>query len=430
MRKFLKIFMIVMVSIIILFCFSFALFYFFYKPKLLLNGSEFISLNVNQEYKEEGAKAIIFNREIDGVIIKGKVDNLKVGDYKIQYIFKPKFLKNSVVKSRTIKVSDGDEPNIELDGDEEISIYMGSKYKEPGFKASDAYDGDLTDKVVINNNVDIKKIGTYEIVYEVTDSSGNKASTKRIVKVIKRPTTKTTSKDKNGDNTLSNGTGSGSGNGLPILMYHFFYDETLGEVPKDNNYMEIHAFEEQMKYLDENDYYFPSWQEVADFVDGKITLPQKSVVVTIDDGHISFFKEAVSVIEKYDIKVTSFLVTVYNQEKIFYHLKGDKINFESHTHNMHRKGCTGGQNGLFRCINYDLGLDDLHKSIEILGSHEAIAYPFGDVTNNVLTITKAANFKVGVTTRQGKAKKGMDRYQLPRVRMSKGMTLERFKQSL
>ncbi len=427
MRKFLKIFMIVMVIIIAILGALFALFYFLYKPELLLNGEEYISLNVNQEYDEKGAKGIILNREFDDVVIKGKVDNTKVGTYELSYIFKPKFLKNKVIKSRTIQITDNDAPSIKLSGEEEISLYTGSKYKEPGYLASDAYDGDITEKVVVTNNVNLGKAGTYEIIYEVTDSSGNKTSAKRIVNVKMQPTT---SKDKNGDNTLSSGTGTGAGPGLPILMYHFFYDETLGETPVDNNYMEIHAFEEQMKYLDDNDYYFPSWQEVADFVDGKITLPAKSVVVTIDDGHISFFKEAVPVIQKYDIKVTSFLVTIYNQEKIFNHLKGDKFNFESHTHNMHRKGCSGGQQGLFRCINYDLGLDDLHKSIAILDSHEAIAYPFGDVTNNVLRVTKAANFKVGVTTRQGKAKKGMDRYQLPRVRMSKGMTLERFIQSL
>lgn len=430
MRKFLRVFMIVMVFIIALFCSFFALFYLFYKPELLLNGSEFISLGINQDYQEDGARAFIFNREVDGVIVRGKVDNTKVGTYELQYIYNPKFLNNMVIKIRTIKVTDSDAPSIKLDGENELSIYVGSKYSDPGFKASDAYDGDLTDKVIVNNKVEENKIGTYEIIYEVSDSSGNKTSAKRIVKVIARPTTTTTSKDKNGDNTLSSGTGTGTGRGLPILMYHFFYDETLGEVGIDNNYMEIHAFEEQMKYLDENDYYFPSWQEVADFVDGKITLPEKSVVVTIDDGHRSFFRLAVSVIEKYDIKVTSFLITSRLSDRSFTYLKSSKLNFESHTHDMHRGGCTGGSNGLFRCINYDLGLEDLNKSISILGSNEAIAYPYGDVTNNVLSITKAANFKVGVTTKYGKAKKGMDRYQLPRVRMYKGMSLERFKQSL
>lgn len=422
--------MIVMVVILALFCSFFALFYIFYKPELLLNGSEFVSINLNQDYKDEGAKAYIFNREVDGVKVRGKVDNTKIGTYEIQYIYNPKFLNNMAIKIRTIRVTDSDAPSIKLEGEESVTMYVDSKYQEPGFKASDTYDGDLTDKVIVNNKTIENKIGTYEIIYEVTDSSGNKTSAKRIVKVIARPTTTTTSKDKNGDNTLSSGTGVGTGMGLPILMYHFFYDETLGEKGIDNNYMEIHAFEEQMKYLVDNGYYFPSWQEVADFIDGKITLPAKSVVVTVDDGHRSFFRLAVPVIQKYDIKVTSFLVTSRLRDRNFEYLKGSKFSFESHTHDMHRTGCPGGLKGIFRCINYDLGLEDLHKSIEILGSHEVIAYPYGDVTNNVIAVTKAAEFKVGLTTRPGKAKKGMDKYQLPRVRMYKGMSLEKFKQSL
>ncbi len=416
---------IIIFFIIVIFCSSSAVFYIFYEPDLKLNGSELVTIKLNQDYNEEGAKGYIFNHEIDSIDIKGSVDTSKVGSYEIEYILKVNYLKNSVSKSRIVKVTDEDAPIIELKG-KEVSIYTGSKYEEPGYNASDAYDGDLTDKVVVANNIDENKVGVYEIIYSVTDSSGNSSEAKRKVNVKKRPTT---SKDTNGDNTPTGGSKKGTGTGLPILMYHFFYDETLGEVGIDNNYMEIHAFEEQMKYLDDNDYYFPSWQEVADFVDGKITLPKKSVVVTIDDGHKTFLRLAVPVIQKYDIKVTSFLVTKWFEKSTINNLK-KIVNCESHTHNMHRKGCTGGQNGIFRCINYDLGLADLKQSIELLNSNEAIAYPYGDVTNNVIAITKAANFKVGVTTQPGKAKQGMDRYQLPRVRMSKGLTLDGFIKSL
>lgn len=425
MRRVLENICIIMFFIIVISCSFLATFYVFYIPNLKLNGNELITIRLNQDYTEEGAKGYIFNHEVNSIDINGSVDTSKVGSYEIKYIFKVKYLKNIVSKSRIVKVTDEDAPIIELKG-KDVSMYTGSKYEEPGYNASDAYDGDLTDKVVVTNNIDENKIGVYDVVYSVTDSSGNSSEAIRKVSVKKRPTT---SKDKDGDNTPTGGSKKGTGSGLPILMYHFFYDETLGEVGIDNNYMEIHAFEEQMKYLDDNDYYFPSWQEVADFVDGKITLPKKSVVVTIDDGHKTFLRLALPIIQKYDIKVTSFLVTRWFEKSTIKSLK-NIVNCESHTHNMHRKGCTGGQNGIFRCINYDLGLADLKQSIDLLDSNEAIAYPFGDVTNNVIAITKAANFKVGVTTLPGKAKQGMDRYQLPRVRMSKGITLDAFIKSL
>ena len=40
--------------------------------------------------------------------------------------------------------------------------------------------------------------------------------------------------------------------GIPVLMYHFFYDSSAGQTGADNNCLEISKFEEQLKYLKEN----------------------------------------------------------------------------------------------------------------------------------------------------------------------------------
>ena len=69
-----------------------------------------------------------------------------------------------------------------------------TKYLEPGFKAVDNYDGDLTNKVSIKNNVNEKKAGTYEIKYKVKDSSGNVSVKKR--KVIIKEKDVSVSKEK------------------------------------------------------------------------------------------------------------------------------------------------------------------------------------------------------------------------------------------
>lgn len=62
-------------------------------------------------------------------------------------------------------------------------------------------------------------------------------------------------------------------------MYHYFYDKSNGEIGENSNYMEVSDFDNQMKYLSENNYYFPTWDEVASFIDGKQVLPEKSVVI-------------------------------------------------------------------------------------------------------------------------------------------------------
>lgn len=179
-----------------------------------------------------------------------------------------------------------------------------------------------------------------------------------------------------------------------------------------------------MKYLSENNYYFPTWDEVASFIDGKHVLPEKSVVITIDDGQSSVFEYAYPILEKYNVKATAFIITSWSSG--FKNYMGGSLEFQSHTHNMHRGFCPGGHGGKFRCIDYSEGLEDLKKSAEILGKNNVIAYPYGDVTDNVLKITKDAGYKIGLTTVYGKAKKGMGRYRLPRVRMYNGITLNSF----
>lgn len=87
---------------------------------------------------------------------------------------------NKAVKSIDVLYNDIDSPNINLVG-EDKSIYIGSKYEEPGYNAMDNCDGDITDKVIVEGNVDTNKVGIYEVKYSVTDSSGNK--TEKIRKV-------------------------------------------------------------------------------------------------------------------------------------------------------------------------------------------------------------------------------------------------------
>ena len=103
--------------------------------------------------------------------------------------------------------------------------------------------------------------------------------------------------------------GEKSNNSLAVLMYHYFYDESKGETGKNSNWMEISKFEEQLKYLKENNYYYPTWQEVADFVDGKIDLPEKSVAITMDDGNKSVYNLAIPLLDEYDIPATAFIIT-------------------------------------------------------------------------------------------------------------------------
>ena len=214
-------------------------------------------------------------------------------------------------------------------------------------------------------------------------------------------------------------------------MYHYFYDEEAGEEAKNSNWMSISKFEEQLNYLNENDYYYPTWQEVADFVDEKIDLPENSVVITMDDGHKSVYNLAIPLLDEYNIPATAFIITKNFDTNNLEKYKNSTIDFQSHTNNMHRGGGTIGHGGIFPALSLEEGIEDLKQSIKKLGGNSgALAYPYGDCTERTKQAAESAGFKVAFTTVNEKITPGMDKYELPRVRMFTEITLSGFEYSL
>lgn len=98
--------------------------------------------------------------------------------------------KTTTTKNTTTK-KDTEKPVITLVGPKSTTITVGEIYKELGAKAIDNIDGDITSKIKISGNVDINKVGTYKIGYEVADSAGNKTTIQREVVVLEKATTTT-----------------------------------------------------------------------------------------------------------------------------------------------------------------------------------------------------------------------------------------------
>ena len=102
---------------------------------------------------------------------------------------------NADDKTTTTTVKDVEPPTITLIGEDELVINVGDDFDDPGAKATDNMDGDITSKINKSGTVNAKKPGTYVINYEVSDKAGNKSTIKRTVKVVPTATTtKTTSK--------------------------------------------------------------------------------------------------------------------------------------------------------------------------------------------------------------------------------------------
>lgn len=135
---------------------------------LRMNGNDEITLEINQEYIEEGA--IAYNKEEDitnKIVTTSNVDTSKIGTYHVIYSV------NNQTQVRTINVVDTVKPTIKLKGSNVEYLLLNENYIEEGYIVTDNSNIDLTDKVIITNNVDTSRPGTYYINYEVKDDGNN-----------------------------------------------------------------------------------------------------------------------------------------------------------------------------------------------------------------------------------------------------------------
>lgn len=151
------------------------------KPEITLQGEEKKIVCPGKQYQEEGYTA--FDNYDQDLTEKVHRD---VHHDKIVYTVIDSS-SNKAKKTRTLVYEDKESPHIRLEGDTNITIYQNDTFKEPGYHAVDACDGDITKEVRVEGKVDTSTIGTYKLIYISEDSSGNESKTERSVSVVTKP---------------------------------------------------------------------------------------------------------------------------------------------------------------------------------------------------------------------------------------------------
>ena len=377
--------------------------YYTMQLSLSLNGPDEMTIGLNGLYEEKGAKACVGGRDAsDRVQITGSVDTSTPGTYTLKYEIE------TLTVERKVTVTDKMKPELVLEGDDTMELMLGETFEEPGYRAADENGRDITGDVKVTGT-ELTRAGENQIKYTVSDSRGNTTQLMRSVNVL--------------PNTEYDAAG------LPVCMYHYVYDEN--DPPEDlynrfGNYISQQELEKELNWLNEEGYYFPTWKEVREYIDGELMLPDKSIVITFDDGSRSFLDYGIPVLEKCRVPSTSFVITSNDGEKKIAGYQSDYVTYQSHSDNMHRPGGNIGHGGIFTALSYDEALADLQKSIEICGSSDAFAYPYGDYNEGCRQVVEDAGFLCAVTTQAGKAYPGDNPMLLPRVRMSLGQSLDQF----
>ncbi len=102
---------------------------------------------------------------------------------------------------------------------------------------------------------------------------------------------------------LAQAHGAGGDGLAPILVYHRF-----APAAADSMTVRTAAFAAQLEFLKENGYAVAPLRRLVQRINGGTEpLPNKAVVITVDDGHRSVFSEMLPLVRRYRIPVTLFI---------------------------------------------------------------------------------------------------------------------------
>ena len=227
-------------------------------------------------------------------------------------------------------------------------------------------------------------------------------------------------------------------NNVVVLIYH-----KIGNPKSPTTNVSIKRFGEQMEYLKAHRYNVIALKKVIDILKHHQDLPEKGVVITIDDGYKSVYKNAFPILKKYHYHFSVFLPT----ESIQYHypaymnLKEIKemmcygADFESHSYaHAHMAYPKKGMS----MQSYRLWIrKDLEKSILFFENRfgykpVALAFPYGDYNKILIETARNLGFECLLTQDMGSVDENTPLWLIPRepVLGKYFSTMEHFKKIL
>lgn len=216
---------------------------------------------------------------------------------------------------------------------------------------------------------------------------------------------------------------------IPVLMYHAVLPAAENPDPANGSIINLESFADQMAYLHEEGYYTASLAELEQFVHGRLALPEKTVVLTFDDGYENNVIHAYPILKQYNFRAAMFLIGSYVRgdgepvpEGYWAYFTDsqmadtrDVFEFHSHTYDLHYKipgacGKTWSATGDTALLQHDI---DQIKAIGIDTPY--YAYPYGYHTRPMVSALIENGYRMAFTTKRGFVEPGDHPMYLPRL---------------
>lgn len=234
-----------------------------------------------------------------------------------------------------------------------------------------------------------------------------------------------------GTDVPDNGRENSTNQHIAVLNYHFFYDGTIPEEAyacRETICLEKEKFREHLQWLHDNGYKTLSIYEYADWMDGNIEIPDKSVLLTVDDGaHGTGAHNGnvlIPLLEEYKMHATLFLITGWWDISNY---QSPYLEIQSHTDNLHYEAnCSDGR-GMVACSDYATVKADIAESINKLsGDNNTFCFPFYSYDNESLQAIKELGFRYSFIGGSRKASRNDNHYLVPRYPIMFDITLNDF----
>ncbi|MDE2366837.1 MAG: polysaccharide deacetylase family protein [Betaproteobacteria bacterium] len=192
---------------------------------------------------------------------------------------------------------------------------------------------------------------------------------------------------------------------VTILCYHRFGQSKskMTITPED--------FDAQMAYLRKNGYRVIPLASIHAFLRGEAPLPQRAVVITVDDGYRSSYDLAYPILRKYNFPATLFIYTDFIGSKDalgWNEIRGmagsGLIDIQPHskTHASMTRRLPNESTEAYRKRVEDEIRTPGQQIRRMLGLPlHTFAYPFGDTDEFLISQLKNAGYRAGVTVQVG-----------------------------
>lgn len=220
---------------------------------------------------------------------------------------------------------------------------------------------------------------------------------------------------------------------VPVLMYHYIrHNPNPNDKVGFNLSVTPESFASQMDYLVSHGYHTISLDELGAVLLNHAGLPDKPVVITLDDGYRDSYTAAYPVLKSRGLKAVNFIITGFVGGPLY--LTWDQIkemsrnftfSFGSHTVTHRSLPSISGKR-----LQSELK-DSKEELMKRLGVPiNWIAYPYGDVNTFVSSTTRQAGYTGAFGTNFGTFQSSDVMFTLPRVRIGGGDSVASFAQKL